>query len=61
MFISFPLLVYIMKIYNCNHRLDMNLMRILGLNKLIVLLGVWDYLVIFGAFFIKLPVYLFHI
>lgn len=60
-FISFPLLVYIMKIYNYNYRLDISLTGILGLNKFMFSLRGWGYLVIFGAFFIKLPIYLFHI
>lgn len=59
--ISFPLLIYIIKIYNYNYRLDISLTGALGLNKFMLLLRGWGYLVIFGAFFIKLPIYLFHI
>lgn len=60
-FISFPLLAYIIKIYGCNYRLDISLIRALRLNKFILSTGGWGYLVIFGAFFIKLPVFLFHV
>lgn len=60
-FISFPLLIYIMKMYNCNYRLDIILRGFSGVNKFIVLLGGGGYLVVFGSFFIKLPIYLFHV
>lgn len=60
-FISFPLLIYIIKIYSCNFRLDLNLTGTLEFNKFINLMGRWRYLVIFGAFLIKLPIYLFHV
>lgn len=60
-FISFPLLIYVIKIYDINYRLDIGLNVIPGINKFMYLILRWEYLLIFGAFFIKLPVFLFHV
>lgn len=60
-FISFPLLIYVIKIYYFNYRLDIGLNIVPGINKLMYLITRWEYLIIFGAFFIKLPVFLFHV
>lgn len=60
-FISFPLLAYIMKISLVNLTLDINLSMIIGVNILEMDLGQWGYIIIFGAFFIKLPIFIFHI
>ncbi|RLU14640.1 nad4 (mitochondrion) [Ooceraea biroi] len=59
MFISFPLLVYIMKMYKVNMTLDMSIF-VLDINILSKISGAWDFMIIFSAFFIKLPIYLFH-
>lgn len=56
-FISLPLLIYIIKLLKFNGSLDLNLLAIL-INYEIRL---WDYIILFIAFFIKLPIYLFHI
>lgn len=59
-FISLPLLIYLIKLLKFNGSFDLNLLIIAGLgrNKNV---GVWDYLILFIAFFIKLPVYIFHV
>jgi len=59
MFISLPLLIYIIKLYWFNYNINISLIRIDSFN--IFKLGEWNFLVIFGAFFIKLPIYLFHV
>jgi len=59
MFISLPLLIYIFKLYIFNYNLRINLITLDWLN--FYKLGGWDFLIIFGAFFIKLPIYLFHV
>lgn len=58
-FISLPLFVYILKLYKLNWRLDLNLLNIYLLRNYSI--GVWDYLVLFLAFYIKIPMFLFHI
>jgi NADH-ubiquinone oxidoreductase chain 4 len=59
MFISLPLLIYIFKLYFFNYNLRINLITLDWLN--FYKLGGWDFLIMFGAFFIKLPIYLFHV
>jgi len=59
MFISLPLLIYIFKLYIFNYNLRINLITLDWLS--FYKLGGWDFLIIFGAFFIKLPIYLFHV
>lgn len=60
-FISFPLLSYIIKINLVNLTLDINLSLIKGVNVLENSLNQWGYIFVFGAFFIKLPIFIFHI
>lgn len=60
-FISFPLLAYIIKVYFFNFTLDINILSMLDFNKFSLIIGGWDYLILFMAFFIKLPIYFFHI
>lgn len=55
--ISLPLLIYIIIIYINNYNLDFSLLIIK--NK--INLNFWRYIIIIGAFLIKLPIYLFHI
>lgn len=59
MFISLPLLIYIIKLFKSNGSFDLNLL------KLIIIVnfkfGWWDYLILFIAFYIKIPIYMFHI
>nr|YP_010839096.1 NADH dehydrogenase subunit 4 [Pachycondyla annamita]WGF22861.1 NADH dehydrogenase subunit 4 [Pachycondyla annamita] len=55
--ISLPLLIYIMMIYLNNYNLDFSLLLLK--NKMN--LSFWSYMIIIGAFLIKLPIYLFHI
>nr|YP_009115376.1 NADH dehydrogenase subunit 4 [Formica fusca]CEF49535.1 NADH dehydrogenase subunit 4 [Formica fusca] len=57
MFISLPLLIYIMKLLKFNGSLDLNLLVMLMNYEI----SLWDYMILFMAFFIKLPIYLFHI
>jgi len=59
MFISLRLLIYIIKLYWYNYNININLIRLNNFN--LYKLGEWDFLIIFGAFFIKLPIYLFHV
>lgn len=61
LFISLPLFIYIIYIYKYNFRLDINLINIFNLNFYSIYMGNWDFLIIFGAFFIKLPIYIFHL
>nr|YP_010277831.1 NADH dehydrogenase subunit 4 [Cataglyphis aenescens]UHY95035.1 NADH dehydrogenase subunit 4 [Cataglyphis aenescens] len=58
MFISLPLLIYIIELYNFNGSMDLNLMMMMMSSYKV---GFWDYLILFMAFFIKLPMYLFHV
>lgn len=55
--ISLPLLVYIMHIYIIIGRFRIELLIL----KNNLELSLWIYLVLIGAFFIKIPIYLFHI
>lgn len=61
LFISLPLLVYLGYMYKLNFRLAMEVVFNFGGGKVLEAFGAWDFRVIFGAFFIKLPIYLFHI
>lgn len=58
-FISLPLLIYIIKLFKLNGSFDLNLL------KLIIIVnfnfGWWDYIILFIAFYIKIPIYIFHI
>lgn len=56
--ISFPLLVYIFNIYRHSWRIKFNLIIMLMRNYYV---RVWGYLIIFLAFYIKIPIYIFHI
>lgn len=58
--ISFPLLIYIFNIYEFRIRLKFSLLKII-IDLRIIEFGIWGYLIIFLAFFIKIPIYLFHI
>lgn len=61
MFISLPLLIYLIKLLKFNGSFDLNLL-IMGLGlRMGIDVGVWDYLILFSAFFIKLPIYIFHV
>nr|YP_010282325.1 NADH dehydrogenase subunit 4 [Camponotus japonicus]UHM24988.1 NADH dehydrogenase subunit 4 [Camponotus japonicus] len=57
MFISLPLLGYIMKLYKIMQTFEMELLK---MNNYINL-SVIDYLVLFMAFLIKMPIFLFHL
>lgn len=58
--ISFPLLIYIFNMYEFRLRLKFSLLKsVIDLGKMEF--GVWGYLIIFIAFFIKIPIYLFHV
>ena len=56
--ISFPLLVYIFNIYICLITMKFRLIVIVISNYEITF---WGFLIIYIAFFIKMPIYLFHI
>lgn len=56
--ISFPLLVYIFNIYEYVWRIKISLIVILMSNYFV---RIWGYLIIFLAFYIKMPIYMFHI
>nr|YP_010341322.1 NADH dehydrogenase subunit 4 [Stenamma muralla]UNZ99577.1 NADH dehydrogenase subunit 4 [Stenamma muralla] len=56
--ISFPLLLYILNIYLYCGTLKFNLMLLI---LEFYYFGIWGYFLIYGAFFIKMPVYLMHI
>nr|QBG38536.1 NADH dehydrogenase subunit 4 [Acropyga acutiventris] len=58
MFISLPLLIYLIKLFKFNGSLDFNLMMISNIK---MDLGWGDYLILFLAFYIKLPIYIFHV
>jgi len=56
--VSFPLLVYIFKIYMFGITLKFSLI------KLVIFyysFGLWEFLIIFISFFIKMPIYIMHI
>lgn len=58
-FISLPLFIYILKMYNLRRSFDFNLIKIyLEINFNV---GIWDYLILFLAFYIKIPIYIFHV
>lgn len=58
MFISLPLLIYLVKLIKLNGSFDINLLVV----KMVEMrIGFWDYLILFIAFFIKLPIYIFHV
>jgi len=59
-FISLPLFIYIIKIFNITGSFDLNLIRFYIETKFFNL-GIWDYLILFLAFYIKIPIFLFHI
>lgn len=64
LFISLPLLVYLIYLYKLNFRLGMGgggSCYWYGRSSVFKIAGVWDFIIIFGAFFIKLPIYLFHV
>lgn len=56
--ISFPLLVYVFKIYIRRNRFRFVIVvEILGLE----VISFWGYIIIFIAFYIKIPIYFFHV
>nr|QBG38547.1 NADH dehydrogenase subunit 4 [Acropyga arnoldi] len=57
MFISLPLLIYLVKLLKFNGSFDL----ILLIMKMNMKLSIWDYLILFMAFYIKLPIYIFHV
>lgn len=56
-FISLPLLIYIIKLYKIRYTFEMELLKI---NNYINL-NLIDYLILFIAFLIKIPIFLFHL
>nr|YP_009734531.1 NADH dehydrogenase subunit 4 [Acropyga smithii]QBG38701.1 NADH dehydrogenase subunit 4 [Acropyga smithii] len=58
MFISLPLLIYLIKLLKFYGSFDLILLMI---DKISFDLGVWDYMILFLAFYIKLPIYIFHV
>nr|QBG38585.1 NADH dehydrogenase subunit 4 [Acropyga donisthorpei] len=58
MFVSLPLLVYLFKLFKFVGSFDLNLLMMDEIN---MELGVWDYFILFLVFYIKLPMYMFHI
>lgn len=58
-FISLPLLIYIMKLFKLNGTFDLNLLKLIMIVNF--KFGWWDYIILFIAFYIKIPVYIFHI
>jgi len=59
-FISLPLLFYIIILSIKNFNLDLNLMIYYN-SEILCIFGEWDFFILFGALFIKLPIYLFHV
>nr|QNV12029.1 NADH dehydrogenase subunit 4 [Lasius niger] len=59
MFISLPLLIYMMKLFKSNGSFDLNLLKLIMMVNF--KFGWWDYLILFMAFYIKMPIYMFHI
>nr|QBG38688.1 NADH dehydrogenase subunit 4 [Acropyga silvestrii] len=57
MFISLPLLIYLINLLKVNGSFDFNLL----IMKIYKNLSLWDYLILFLAFYIKLPIYIFHV
>nr|YP_009735109.1 NADH dehydrogenase subunit 4 [Acropyga fuhrmanni]QBG38598.1 NADH dehydrogenase subunit 4 [Acropyga fuhrmanni] len=58
MFISMPLFIYLFKLLKFYGSFDLILLMI---EKISLDWGVWDYMVLFMAFYIKLPIYIFHV
>nr|YP_009648517.1 NADH dehydrogenase subunit 4 [Camponotus concavus]QCE31798.1 NADH dehydrogenase subunit 4 [Camponotus concavus] len=58
MFISLPLLMYIMKLYKVNQTLEVDLLK---MSNNYINLSLLDYLILFMAFLIKMPIFLFHL
>lgn len=58
-FISLPLLIYIIKLFKLNGSFDFNLLKLIIIENF--KFGWWDYIILFMAFFIKIPIYIFHI
>lgn len=56
--ISFPLLIYIVDIYYYNLTVNFRLMYLFIIDYVFRFIG---YIIIYGSFFIKMPIYLFHI
>lgn len=54
--VSIPLFFYIIRLYLINYTVDLNLIGVCMFD-----LGSWEFLIVIGAFLIKLPIYLFHI
>nr|YP_009735122.1 NADH dehydrogenase subunit 4 [Acropyga guianensis]QBG38611.1 NADH dehydrogenase subunit 4 [Acropyga guianensis] len=58
MFISLPLYIYLIKLLKLKGSFDLILLMII---KVSFSLSIWDYLILFMAFYIKLPVFMFHV
>nr|YP_009735096.1 NADH dehydrogenase subunit 4 [Acropyga goeldii]QBG38572.1 NADH dehydrogenase subunit 4 [Acropyga goeldii] len=58
MFISLPLLIYLIKLMKFYGSFDLIMLMI---DKINFNMGGWDYIILFLAFYIKLPIYIFHI
>lgn len=56
-FISLPLLVYIIKLFKVRQTFEIDLLKI----NIYVSLSLIDYLILFMAFLIKIPIFLFHL
>lgn len=56
--ISFPLLVYIFRLYEYSCRIKINLIVLLIKNYPI---SIWSYLIIYISFYIKMPIYFLHV
>lgn len=56
-FISLPLLIYIIKLYKIRYTLEMELLKINNYINLSLI----DYLILFIAFLIKIPIFMFHL
>lgn len=56
-FISLPLLVYIIKLFNIRQTFEIELLKI----SIYINLRLVDYLILFIAFLIKIPLFLFHL
>jgi len=56
--VSFPLLLYIFKIYIYRMTLKFDLIKVIIVNYDF---GVWEFFIIFTSFFIKIPIYIIHI
>jgi len=56
--VSFPLLLYLFKIYMFRMTLKFDLLKLL---IVYYSFGVWEFFIIFTSFFIKMPIYIIHI